>query len=516
MKATQLISLFSNGGGNQEVITPTQNQFPQIIKIAQGGSPHPNGEGDEYYMYAGLAEVNGRLYGGICYRTGHDPYDGVGKIYYSDDDGQTWTDLGIVYDPVHLFTDDAEVAGLTQPEVLLDARDSRLTVTPDGSHLIFYCFVAVGNNTDTVNNLGRDYYADFRNICVRFPIVDDQGNPNVNGKDIDLVNYEIVQVNPNAPWTAAWDDFQAFSGGYFNIGNDMYFATYDQWTTSRSNYIYRSQDQGQTWSLYTKAFSNVAAGGADELHFANESCYAYVGGTLFGFGRTIANRYTKSDDFLTFTGQNATWQFNPSETSYDFRGQSCVVTEDGKIAVFSRLYPAICVFDPGTFDLIATTELDWPTSGYGTIIRYKDLYVLGWYTANDFEFRQLKYNPQTNKFSYNLQEAAVNTLTYEIPQVSPQLAINTTTTDCVLEVAIRLPDDYTDNANQKWIVYNNGVEFATFGSVNTDENVTILNDVISLPFTIQEDTDYVFTVRAEDQDGADSVLTDALAYRLNS
>lgn len=466
--------------GSTEVtppIVPITNNFPEEVRVASGGALNEDGDAI-YKMYAGMDVIQERIY--VSWRdcTGHDPFDGTVEMAYSDDDGVTWLGTQLVYDPVHIYTDDPSIL-IGDPDALLDARDTRLMLSPDGTHLLLLCFVAIGKN-DAGTNTGRNYIdGDWvRNMCISFPII--------NGNELDYANKNIAYIS---------EGVEAFSGGYVILpSGEMFVSCYSGQITIPTNYSYKSSDNGYTWTSFGLVYTDP--------NYANEATYVMFGQSIIGAGRHAVNRLAKSDDY------GVTWIYSDSPP-YLSTGQNAVLLEDGMIGLFGRYFPSTYVFDPSNLTYIENTEFDWETSGYGTILRYKDKYIVAYYTTNHIKFKQLKYSTVTNKFSNNLVDAPVNTSRFQTPTIANVNGLNITLASYMISY-----DDLTTLSNLTYRVYNNGVLFATFGSSNLDENVSIPLRYVNLIMTIEYDTNYLFSISSVDDDGAESPITAEVAYNL--
>ena len=450
-----------------------------------------------FNMYAGQARVQDRIYVSFRKCTGHDPYDGVVWMAYSDDEGETWSTEQMIYDPSHIFTDDPQIL-IDDPKSLLDARDTRLMVSPDGNSLLMFCFVSIGwNDAGTgpgtgVVGVGRNNAATtnpWRSMAVSYPII--------NGNEIDVPNKNIAYVV---------EGFKPFSGGYLGLSNgDILYSCYHNYgaLTERGNWIYKSTDQGITWNYFSRVGRGSYYGewGSDETSWT----------LLDNDDIIVVSRSNDGNPIFKSSDGGLTWSQSAVRTPYYSAGLNCELMPDGYVAVFGRAYPDIFLIDTDTLEYVVDSEFHFSSSGYGTLIKYMDKWTLAYMSSDRILFKQFQYDSINHKFKYNVQGTALNTSNLYSLIFS---AINGL--DLTLNLRFFPYDDYSDKYMMTWKVYNNGVLFAELGTHFKDDNVTISGTNVYLTFSIEYDIDYSFTITNIDDDGVESSPCNPLVYRLDT
>lgn len=492
----------SGNNNNNTVIIPTEPDEVSINNFAEAVLVTPtsgdlNYEGIPIYnMYAGQARVQDRIYVSWRKCTGHDPYDGIVWMAYSDDEGETWSTEQMIYDPVHLYTDDPTI--LTQDSrSLLDARDTRLMISNDGNYLFMFCFVSIGyNNAGTgpgtgVVGVGRNnasITAPWRSMSVRYPII--------NGNEIDVPNKLIKTVVAG---------FKPFSGGYLSLpDNSILYSCYHNYgaTTERGNWIYKSTDNGVTWN----EFSRLGRGADFGELGSDETAWALTGSVI-----TVCSRSSLGNTMFKSLDYGLTWS-SGVRIPYFTTGLSSVTMPDGLVGVFGRYFPDMLLYDPTDLSLVENSELNWGTSGYGTIIKYMDKYTVAYTNIDEVWFRQLKYDSVNKKFKYNVQGTPLNTSVLHSMVFGSVSGL-----DLTLITRFYPFDDYSYKYDMKWRVYNNGVLFYETESYNKGGTIVIVSSTyVHLTFPIEYDTDYLFTITNIDDDDVESNPSNSLAYRLDT
>lgn len=392
------------------------NRFTNIREVT-------NESGTFYNMYVGTAKAGDVVWD--FYRKnigGHDYYGGIIYAKPSYDDGKTWGSEIQVYDPDHLLNDNGTDPVLSQAErydfrsqqevddyvttpagqdktTLVDARDTRAIVTTDGTHIVVGCFVALGFNDGTT----RVKVANNRCMAIKIPLNSD------NSLALGSKTVTIVEGTTSA-----------FSGGLLPLpNNDVLYITYHSGENVSARFIklFKSSDNGETYgNHYATAFLDQESGGTDR-EAATEVAACIVNNELVVIGRPT--KQTDPPGFNNIIGKSpydavndqwgtsGTWTYEDSEAIRS-NGPGCAVMPDGLVAVFGRFTPAIYLIDPATMTLVSGSELDWPTSGYGTIIPIgvldsgHHIFLVSYYRTDIVEVVQLVYNPATKRLEFEL------------------------------------------------------------------------------------------------------------------
>jgi len=83
----------------------------------------------------------------------------------------------------------------------------------------------------------------------------------------------------------------------------------------------------------------------------------------------------------------------------------------------------------------------------------------------------------------------------------------------ILKAKINSPDNVTANADLIYKIYDDGALFFTSGSANSDNNVSIANDIVTIEFSTVEGQDYSFSVTAVDEAGNEAAASNILQSR---